>query len=166
MAGIPVYELDEEILSMEKDSCTAQTVLEALAMLVAVRAWAKKRSAANAAAHVRSDSAAALGAFGKLSSPAPGVNTVIREMSLDVARSSYGLEVLSWGHVAGVLITWADALRRLWAPDAASVPEALLDIEPTVLPERERDWWRTLAPPAPGVGRTQRRAVRKQRRES
>ena len=82
---------DEEILNITKGSCTAQAVVEALAILVALRTWHSVWRLQRAVLVIRSDSAAALGALGKLASPAPGVNAVAREIAIDVACSRYGV---------------------------------------------------------------------------
>ena len=100
-------------------------VVEALAILVAVRLWAHIWVTAKARVHVRSDSRAALGALGKVSSPVASINSIAREVALDVATSDYGLEPISGGHVAGVLNDWADALSRLNAPEPKEIPATL-----------------------------------------
>ena len=123
-------------------------MLEALAVLVAVRTWAPHWTTAKARVHVRSDSQAALGALGKLSSPVPAVNAIAREVAVDVATSDYGLEPVSWGHVAGALNDWADALSRLHAPDAKVVPAVLAAFDPEEVPERTDAWWRASRGPA------------------
>ena len=77
-----------------------------------------------------------------MSSPTPAINAIAREVEVDVASSNYGLEPMSWGHVAGVLNEWADALSRLHAPEAKTVPAQLATFEPETLPLRDGVWWR------------------------
>ena len=146
MASV-VTPLDCEIRSIKMGDCSAQAVLEALALLVAVRIWADKWMGANTSAHIRSDSAAALGSLEKLASPAPGINVIAREMALDIAWSDFGFEVLSWGHVAGVLNGWADALSRLKAPEPKAFPEALHGVAGSPAPPRTQEWWKAVLPP-------------------
>ena len=133
---------DAKRLGLKLGDSAGQAVLETLAILVAVRAWAPRWTGAKARVHVRSDSKAALGALGKLASPTPAMNTIAREVAVDVATSDYGLEPMSWGHVAGVLNEWADALSRLEAPEPKFVPAVLAAFEPEELPARDAAWWR------------------------
>ena len=139
----PVSLTDVETLGLKYGESSGQTVLEALAILVALRAWARHWTTAKARVHVRSDSQAALGALSKMASPTPAVNLIAREVSVDVTRSDYGLEAISFGHVAGVLNEWADALSRLTAPEPKTVPAVLEAFPPEELKERDADWWRT-----------------------
>ena len=150
----PVTKADAAFLGIQFGESSGQAVLEALAILVAVRTWAPHWTSAKARVHVRSDSKAALGALWKLSSPTPAINMIAREVAVDVATSDYGLEPISWGHVSGVLNEWADCLSRLTAPEPKYVPAALEAFEPETLPERTALWWRA----SRGVG-----ALRKQR---
>ena len=137
-----VTEEDAQRLGIAWGELSGQAVLEALAILVAIRQWAPIWTAAKVRVHVRSDSQAALGALGKISSPVASINCIAREVAVDIATSDYGLEPLTWGHVAGVLNVWADALSRLDAPEAKQVPQELTSIEPEVLPLRDDVWWR------------------------
>ena len=139
----PVSLTDVETLGLKYGESSGQTVLEALAILVALRAWARHWTTAKARVHVRSDSQAALGALSKMASPTPAVNLIAREVSVDVTRSDYGLEAISFGHVAGVLNEWADALSRLTAPEPKTVPAVLEAFPPEELKERDAAWWRT-----------------------
>ena len=68
--------------------CASQAVLETLALLVAVRVWAHIWVKAKARVHIRSDSRAALGALGKVASPVASINSIARELALDVATST------------------------------------------------------------------------------
>ena len=151
---------DARRLGVTIGDCAAQAVLEALAILVAVRTWAHIWTAAKARVHVRSDSQAALGALGKVASPVPAMNAVAREVALDVAASSYGLEPITWGHVAGKLNVWADALSRLAAPEPELVPAELARIEPTEVAVRDEAWWRASSGPESLNGKKRKR-VRK-----
>ena len=138
---------DAAYLGITIGDCSCQTVVEALAILVAVRLWAHIWVTAKARVHVRSDSRAALGALGKVSSPVASINSIAREVALDVATSDYGLEPISWGHVAGVLNEWADALSRLTAPEPKEVPLALAAFEGEEVPARDARWWRASSGP-------------------
>ena len=151
-----VTEEDAQRLGVKVDECGSQSVLESLVILVAVRTWAHVRTKAKARVHVRSDSQAALGALGKVSSPVAAMNMVAREVALDVAVSDYGLEEVSWGHIAGVLNDWADALSRLNAPEPKAVPAVLAAFEATATPPRDAEWWRASAGPGVAVKKRKR----------
>ena len=76
---------DASMLGVKIGDCSSQAVLEALAMLVALRTWFPLWAGDRMAIVVRSDSMAALGALGKMASPAKGINIIARELALDVA---------------------------------------------------------------------------------
>ena len=139
----PVSPLDCKILGVTVGDCRGQAVLEALALLVALRTWAPRWCNQRVRAHVRSDNTAALGAVQKLASPTANVNLVAREVALDVAASAYGLEATSWGHISGALNDWADSLSRLTAPEKKTVPKALAAVPRAHLAVRGLSWWRT-----------------------
>ena len=141
-----VSDLDCEILKVERGDCRAQAALEGLALLIALRECAPWWESQRLRAHVRSDSAAALGATEKMASPAYSMNLLARELALDVAWSKYGVELVSYGHVAGPLNSWADALSRLQAPtERACIPDALTAIVPTAVADRRPAWWLSFA---------------------
>ena len=141
-----VTDVDAQVLKIQKGSCSAQAVLEALAVLVALRTWFSSWRLQRAVLVVRSDSQAALGALGKLASPAPGVNAIAREVAIDLATSRYGVSI--WEHLPGVQNEWADALSRLHQPEApAQVPQALARIKASEVDVRGFDWWEARVPP-------------------
>ena len=137
-----VTALDCQVLKITYGDCSGQAVVEALALLVALRVWAPQWSGQRVRAHIRSDSVAALGALRKLASPAPSLNAVAREAALDIAASTYGVELTSYAHISGALNDWADALSRLSAPVPRSVPLALDEALRTEVPVRGLAWWR------------------------
>ena len=137
-----VTELDCQVLKITFGDCSGQAVVEALALLVALRVWAPRWTGQRVRAHIRSDSVAALGALRKLASPAPSLNAVAREAALDIAASTYGVELTSYAHISGALNDWADALSRLSAPVPRSVPLALDEALRTEVPRRGAAWWR------------------------
>ena len=69
------------------------------------------------------------------------MNLGAREIALDVAASACGMEAMSWGHIAGCLNDWADALSRLEAPEPKLIPEALLKVPRAELAVRGWTWW-------------------------
>jgi len=127
-------------LQIQVGSAKTQATVEALAILVALRTWWPRWSVIRAAITVESDSAAALGALGKLASPSPAINAIAREVALDVAVSRYGIDV--WAHLPGTENVLADALSRLSEPGASyCIPEVLTDIPRAECGAREADWW-------------------------
>ena len=146
--GVPKQRLDDvftdqdhKMLGTTAGSHEGQALFEALAVLVAIRAWMPLWRDHPTAVVIQSDSLAALGAAAKIGSSIPAMNTVMRELSLDLAEGLY--EVSLFGHVPGSLNTWADALSRLRAPtEAKTVPEELLEVPTAALEVRTKDWWR------------------------
>ena len=108
--------------------------------LVALRLWFPLWRGRRAAVAVRSDSQAALGALGKLGSPAPAVGRVAREVALDVALSCYGVDV--WQHLPADQNKEADALSR-WAEPGAEqcVPPRLAQARHDIPEVRNDSWW-------------------------
>ncbi|CAK0804234.1 unnamed protein product [Prorocentrum cordatum] len=137
---------DVEELGVEKGSCKAQAVLEALAIAVAARTWLPRWAQHRTGVRVKSDSMAALGALGKMASPTPAINKIAREIALDVAQTRYGIDVLE--HVPGELNDVADALSRAFEPGGRfALPEVLRQAGCTRTPVAARDgsWWRSMA---------------------
>lgn len=118
-----------------------QTLLEALAVLVAVRIWSPIWKGSRATLRVRSDSLSTLGAVNKLRSKTPGLAAIMREIALDCAEGIYTLQVLE--HLPGELNVWADALSRIWQPgQVSSIPTELLNVTQCHPPPRNATWWK------------------------
>ena len=73
------------ILDIDVGSCTAQQTVEALAALVALRAWRLRWCQMGVRLRVRSDSIAALVVVLKLKTKESGSAIIAREMALDLA---------------------------------------------------------------------------------
>ena len=86
------------------------TTWEALAVLVAVRAWRSLWPQGRRLA-LRSDSLSTLNALTKMASPSKGLNLILQEIALEEAGQVWGFESLT--HIPGMANTWADALSRL-----------------------------------------------------
>ena len=153
MGGILLCLSSGRILSyfavgVDNDDCEAlrarpgvsdfNTSWEALAILIAVRGWLADRGAITAT--VVSDSLAALGVVGALSSTEFGLNRVARELALDLALSRYALNVVE--HLPGVANVVPDALSRLSAPEPKPFPSACLACPRMLPPPRTPSWWR------------------------
>ena len=114
-----------------------------MALLVALRVWARFWRDRAFAMVVKSDSKAALGAFEKERSRSPHVNAIAREISFDMALCTYE-PLLQFAHVAGKRNEWADALSRIAQPEAGGqVPGPLQACERVQAPVRDATWWRT-----------------------
>ena len=152
--GVPIAwladaltELDHLILGTEAGSPNGQATFEALAVLVAARTWLNLWRDIPLTIIMQSDSVAALGAAAKAGSGVGTMNTVIREMSLDLAEAAY--EVHFYGHVPGRLNVWADALSRLAEPSSGkTIPKELYNVDRTDVAIRDQGWWRTAGPPS------------------
>ena len=116
---------------------------EALAELVAARAWARVWAGRLWNFVVRGDSQAALGALGKLRSVrSPGINAIARELAHDLSRSPHRISVRE--HLPGKENELADFLSRRHQPGAARVPPVCLDeVEWTEASLRDDSWWLT-----------------------
>ncbi len=73
---------DTDLLGVVIGSCRSQAVLEALAVLVALRIWRDKLSGTNICITLRADNMAALALARKLSSSTPVLNFIGAELSL------------------------------------------------------------------------------------
>ena len=108
--GIPLEDEDLQMLGFARGDCRGQALAEALCLAVAVREWAEDWQDERTVLLARSDAVAALGAINKLTSPTPAMNTIVREIALDLAESRYDLELV--GHVPAA--SWhAIAMRSL-----------------------------------------------------
>lgn len=135
-------------------SSASQAVLEALAILVAVRMWAPLWKSRRLTVCVRSDSITALGALNKQRSRAPRLAAVMREFALDLAAGTY--EVTFLAHIAGAQNQWADSLSRLWEPGgSATIPAGLQNATRCTPKRRDRRWWRLATQLPPEVGSSQ-----------
>ncbi|CAE8621069.1 unnamed protein product [Polarella glacialis] len=116
------------------------TLWEAMALLMAFRAWLT-RFPLGLAVRIKSDSRIALGAILKLSSPSPLLNTVVREIALDLSSGSYDISVLE--HIPGVTNFFPDALsRQPPCPDPKPFPVELATANRAFIPARTSDFWR------------------------
>ena len=99
---------------------------------------------------IRTDSMAAIGAWSKERSSTPDINTVVREMALDLSEGLYAFDAIQ--HIEGKRNVLADQLSRLHElGSGASIPteleEALRDW-PSI---RGRQWWKVCPPPKRAV---------------
>ena len=140
---------EARLLELPIGSAAAQQTAEALAALVALRVWRLRWAQAGARLRVRSDSIAALIVVLKLKTCGRGSAIIAREMALDVAWSNFTPHVAE--HVPGVANVVCDMLSRLHQPGKKFVlPRELIGVTETKLPERGREYYKTLDRP-PGT---------------
>ena len=140
---------DEEldILRIRRGESAAQQVVEALAVLVALRAWSKRWCGQRAIIHVRSDSTSALVHSQTLKTCGRGPGIVAREIALDIAHAVYTPHVAE--HVPGEENVIADALSRKYAPGFDfQLPERMAAVQETMFSTRGHRYLRTLAQPS------------------
>ena len=120
---------------LEKGDCGGQCLWVAMAVLIAARTWKDWWLGQPWQLCLRGDSAAALGALGKLSSPSQQMNAVCREMALDLAEGAYRVTVLEHGE--GKLNLLPDYLSRLCEPGSAKQrPVVLVGLKLTEVERR------------------------------
>ena len=127
-------------LELTRDS-KCQQAFEALALLIALRQWRYHWATRRCVLHVASDNMAALAMVCKMQPHSPALNTVARELALDVADSIYEPQVAE--HVPGVANIAADALSRKWDPSHRyHLPPVLKHACEVHPPSRPPQWWR------------------------
>ena len=108
-------------------SAEDQQVLEALAMLVAIRSWSSTWLGHRAILSVRSDNMSTLAMVAKMQPHSSRINMVAREIALDVAMSTYTPQVVE--HLPGIANKAADSLSRLSDPSGKyQIPTYLLQV--------------------------------------
>ncbi len=135
-------EADEEILGAVRGLSDHMTLWEGLVILVALRLWKPAQDSRAVLVHVKSDNISACRVLLKLVAHSPSMNQIARELALDFAECSHPPTIAE--HVPGISNILADALSRLYAPEAAKVPTALVGIPRISVPPRPRQWWRSL----------------------
>ena len=127
-----------------------QSLLENLALLVAVRLWLPVWKDGRLGVCLRSDSMAAIGAWKKERSVSPDINVIVREMSLDLAEGLYALDCFE--HIPGKSNTWADVLSRQQIPGVVEpLPAVMVKSLQYTPPSRDHRWWRLGARPTLGA---------------
>ena len=147
----PINEVDRCILSLDTvPSSSDQQVLEALALLVALREWASEWTNRRVQLSVRSDNVAALTLVCKMQPHSDRMGLIARELALDIAASSLAPDEAL--HIPGLANTAADVLSRLHQPNTKNpaLPEYLsADLRWECMP-RPRHWWRSVPTGIPG----------------
>ena len=135
---------DREVLSLrDKPSSEDQQVLEALALLVALREWAPNWLNRRVKLSVKSDIVAALTLVCKMQPHSEQMGIIARELALDTCSSSVSPDDAV--HIPGLANVAADILSRIHQPNAkVAIPSYLnADFKWDCLP-RPRSWWKSV----------------------
>jgi hypothetical protein len=136
-----------ELLSIKRAESAAQQTVEALAVLVGLRAWKSQWLHKQVVLKVRSDSVSALVIALKLKTKGVGPGIIAREMALDIAASEYLPSIVN--HIPGLENVVADELSRRLQPGHDYIhPPALLGAEELVLAPRTRAYYRSTLKPS------------------
>ena len=117
-----------------------QAVWEALAVLVAIRAWRSYWCQSSCTTvEVRCDSLAASGAARRISSRDPKLKCVMQELSLQVAV--HGLNIGLLAHTPGLANMLPDTLSCRHQSGSWQLPQGLVGIRERVIAPRLATWW-------------------------
>ena len=139
-----IHEEDKRVLAIEQSPSSAdQQVLEALALLVALRHWMPEWKNRRVQIAVRTDNVAALTMVCKMQPHSDRVGVVARELALDIAESSCAPEEEI--HIPGIANKAADALSRLHQPGKTPpLPDYLKPDMRVACSPRPRRLWKSL----------------------
>jgi hypothetical protein len=131
------------ILRVAQAESAAQQVVEALAVLVALRAWKSRWVHQRVVLRVKSDNISALVMCLKLKTSGYGTGIIARELALDIACSEYRPQIAE--HVPGIDNVIADPLSRKLQPGTEFLlPPCLRTVAELVLPPRGKEFFHTL----------------------
>ena len=107
---------DEELaaLQIQRGGCQGQQALEALCALVALRTWSSKWTGRRLQVRIQSDSVSALILATRLKTHGTACGIIAREMTLDLAMSTY--QPLVATHIPGIANGICDELSRRFQP--------------------------------------------------
>ena len=115
---------DRLVLNTAPDpNCSYQQVLEALAVLVALRHWHTQWRGRRVQLELKTDNVAALTLVTKMQPHSQRLGLIAREMALDIAASAYTPDSAS--HIPGIANKAADALSRQASPSPPPLPSYL-----------------------------------------
>ena len=134
------------VLGIELGESAAQQTVEALAALVALRAWRHHWQNCRATVRVRSDSVSALVLALKLKTRGRAPGIIAKEIALDIASAQYMPHVAE--HIPGVHNIVPDALSRKYQPlQKYIIPDILHGVEEILLPIRGRAFYKCMKGP-------------------
>ena len=138
---------DCKLLGVAVGSPDSQQVLEALAMLVALRTWRARWQQWRSTVAIRGDNVTMLTMVLNFKGSSPALSLLARELALEVANAAY--KPLLAEHIPGVANVTADGLSRLHAPGGKyQLPQELAKVKRASVERRSRDWYRAIGPPA------------------
>ena len=138
---------DEEIHGVTVGEHESQQVFEALSILVAVKLWINIFRKKRIVVTLTSDNTRALAMTATLKVTASSL--IARELALLFSETSFQPRHVD--HLPGVMNTYADALSRLYEPNAKyRIPEELRKAKQVHAPARTRSFYSTLAHTAQG----------------
>ena len=115
------------------------TLWEAVAILVAFRLWLRLLPY-GATYKAKSDNLSFLAALSAGRTKSPALNIVAREIALDQAQGAY--QVTGLAHIPGVTNVQADALSRLFSPEAKEFPPELCGVSRRRPDLRNINFWK------------------------
>ena len=139
-------EAEMKVLDLKIGDAAAQQAVEALAVLVAVRAWKTHWEQHRAKLRVRSDSISALVLVLRLKTTGKAAGIIAREIALEMATAPW--PAVAAEHIPGISNEICDCLSRLFAPNPKPMPAALEGIAETKVPARDAAYFVTMKPPA------------------
>jgi hypothetical protein len=146
----PVTQEDREILGLEAESCKGQQVLEALAILVALRLWTGPKDCKSIRLCVRGDNIGSLTLIIKMRPASAQQAIIAREIALLTVHQAFPPRVV---HTPGVAHVIADGLSRIHdrKKDTTNIflHPALTNAVRSDCPTRTRDYYKTLCDAAP-----------------
>jgi hypothetical protein len=152
-----ISETEAKLLGIQIGSHTCQQVVEALVVLVALRAWSPRWSGQRSRIRVRSDSISALVLCLQLKTHGDGTSTVAREVAVDIADAMYAPNIVE--HVPGLENVVADMLSRRYVPykdPPFQLPPCLEGVEEMVLADRAHEYFVTKQLPSESSSRKRR----------
>ena len=143
----PLSDTELSILSIQRGESAAQQVVEALVILVALRAWSNRWKGQRVLIRVQSDSISALILSLDLKTRGKGAGIIAREVALDIAQAEYAPHIAE--HVSGEDNVISDMLSRRFAPGHEyTLPQCLQHIPELELEARGTEYFTTIAQPS------------------
>ena len=139
-----ITDTDRQVLSLgATPSSSDQQVLEALALLVALREWTPLWFNRRVLLSVQSDNVATLTLLCKMQPHSDRMGIIARELALDIAKSSVSPDDAV--HIPGIANKAADALSRVCQPGKpGTIPSYLDQALQCECSPRPRDWWKSV----------------------
>ena len=135
---------DEKLLQIEKGASAGQGVLEALAVLVAVRQWKKRLQSYRVKLVIQSDSLVALALSQRMAASTPTLNYLGAELALAIEEA--GIERLEPVHIPGSANIAPDFLSRPSKWSHISMPKELHGINVETPEIRTAEFYRLPGP--------------------